>query len=57
LLEGEFENSLSKQKASVTTNISNNLIETECRRLINRFFKEELGKKPQISVCIHREDY
>ena len=41
----------------VTTNISNNLIETECRRLVNRFFKAELGKKPQISVCIHREDY
>ena len=57
LLEGEFENSLSKQKASEATNISNNLIETECRRLINRFFKAELGKKPQISVCIHREDY
>ncbi|PQM55062.1 MAG: hypothetical protein CML39_09025, partial [Rhodobacteraceae bacterium] len=57
LLEGEFENSLSKQKASEGTNISNNLIETECRRLINRFFRAELGKKPQISVCIHREDY
>ena len=56
LLESEFEGYVKKRKSGHGLT-SNDLIEAECRRLINTFFKTELGKKPQISVCIHREDH
>ena len=37
-------------------NCENYLFETEVRRILNKFFKNEIGKKPQISICIHRMD-
>lgn len=34
----------------------NYFLETEVRRILNKFLKSELGKKPQISISIHRMD-
>ncbi len=56
-LEGTFDNFVRSSQVDLTARISNELVENECRRLLNKFFKSELGKKPQVSVCIHREDH
>ena len=37
-------------------NCRNYYLETEVRRILNKFFKSEIGKKPHISICIHRMD-
>ena len=56
-LELEFDQFHKNKNPSDIKIISNEIVDNECRRLLNKFFKAELGKKPQISICIHREDH
>ena len=56
-LELGFDTFLNNSKVSSITKITNENIESESRRFLNKFFKAELGKKPLISVCIHRDDH
>ena len=53
-LQEDLESFLQTKKVTVIENISDEVLESECRRYINKFFKAELGKKPQIQICIHR---
>ncbi len=53
-LQEDLESFLQTKKVTVVENISDEVLESECRRYINKFFKAELGKKPQIQICIHR---
>ena len=43
-------------KTKKLQNCENYYLETEVRRILNKFLKSEIGKKPQISICIHRMD-
>ena len=54
-LEDEI-NFFINNKIKSLKNCENYLFETEVRRILNKFFKNEIGKKPQISICIHRMD-
>ena len=55
-LENEIFHSLENNKTKKLQNIESNYLESEIRRILNKFLKSEIGKKPQISICIHRLD-
>ena len=45
---------MSKKKILIIS--SNRLGDSILSSGLNKFFKNEIGKKPQISICIHRMD-
>ena len=55
-LENELNYSLGNNKPKKMQNIETYFLETEVRRILNKFLKSEIGKKPHISICIHRMD-
>ena len=56
LLENEINVSLKIKNIQVLKKLENIQIETDVRKILNKFFKNEFGKKPHISICIHRMD-
>ena len=55
-LENELNYSLGNNKPKKLQNIESYYLESEVRRILNKFLKSEIGKKPHISICIHRMD-
>jgi ribonuclease J len=55
-LENELNYSLGNNKTKKLQNIESYYLESEVRRILNKFLKSEIGKKPHISICIHRMD-
>ena len=55
-LENELNYSLGNNKSKKLQNIESYHLESEVRRILNKFLKSEIGKKPHISICIHRMD-
>ena len=56
-LEEDLDTFIQTKNVASITRVNNEIIESECRRSINKFFKAESGKKPQIQLCIHRGNY
>ena len=56
-LEEDLDTFIQTKKVTSIERINNEIIESECRRSVNKFFKAELGKKPQIQLCIHRRNH
>ena len=55
-LENELNYSFGNNKTKKLQNIESYYLESEVRRILNKFLKSEIGKKPHISICIHRMD-
>ena len=55
-LENEIIYSFKNNKTKKLQNIESSYLESEVRRILNKFLKSEIGKKPHISICIHRMD-
>ena len=56
-LENEINFLLKNNNNKNLKKIDSNYLESEIRRILNKFFKSEIGKKPQISICTHRMDF